>query len=117
MVAGASRIIVSLWEVNALATAFLMIKFYEILKDYVQIESADVAKVLNQAQKWLMGLSHTEAEQELEKLKPYIDQTQIAEKKPRIAQAYVNQYRKTCSQSLNPFASPKYWAAFTTIGL
>ena len=117
MVAGASRVIVSLWTANALATAFLMIKFYELLKDYVQLEPADVAKVLNQAQKWLIGLSKTEAEQELDKLKPYIYQAQIAEKKPRIAQAYITQYHRTCSQSSYPFANPKYWAAFTTIGL
>lgn len=116
MVAGASRVIVSLWQAYGLATAFLMIKFYEMLKDYVQLEPADVAKVLNQAQKWLMGLSCAEAEQELEKLKPYIYQA-LAGEKPRFIQAYITQYQRTCSQSSYPFASPKYWAALTTIGL
>lgn len=116
MIAGASRVIVSLWQVDALATAFLMIKFYEILKDYVQLEATDVAKVINQAQKWLMGLSSTEAEQELEKLKPYIYQA-LTEEKPRIVQAYMTRYLRPCRQSLYPFASPKYWAGFTTIGL
>jgi CHAT domain-containing protein len=46
MAAGIPRVVVSLWAVSDLSTAFLMIKFYEILKNFVHLESADVAKSL-----------------------------------------------------------------------
>jgi CHAT domain-containing protein len=116
MAAGIPRVVVSLWAVSDLSTAFLMIKFYEILKNFVHLESADVAKSLNQAQKWLAGLSRVEAKQEFEKLKPYIYQT-FAGKSPRVAQAYINKYLEVCDRAPYPFANPIYWAAFTTIGL
>ncbi|MDJ0902492.1 MAG: CHAT domain-containing protein [Xenococcus sp. MO_188.B8] len=116
MAAGVSRVIVSLWAVSDLSTAFLMIKFHEILKNFVHLEPADVAKSLNQAQKWLASLSRVEAKQEFEKLKPHIYQAFVG-RSPRVAQAYINRYLKICDRDPYPFAKPTYWAAFTTIGL
>ncbi|NES76672.1 MULTISPECIES: CHAT domain-containing protein [unclassified Okeania] len=113
MVAGVSRVVVSLWNIRALSTAFLMIKFYQILKNFPYLKPADVAKALNQAQKWLAGLSCEEAKEELEKLKPYIYQG----RRQRKAEAYINYYSKFRTRAPYPFADPKYWAAFTTIGL
>ncbi len=116
MAVGVSRLVVSLWSVSDLSTAFLMIKFYEILKDSIYLEPAGVAKALNQAQKWLAHLSNMEAKQEFEKLKPYIYQA-FTGRSQRVAQAYINKYLEVCERASYPFANPKYWAAFTTIGL
>ena len=116
MGAGISRVVVSLWAVSDLSTAFLMIKFYQILEKFVNLKPADVAKALNQAQKWLACLSSIEAKQEFEKLKPYIYQA-LAGEKQRVIQAYTEHYLKICNCAPYPFANPKYWAAFTTIGL
>lgn len=119
MVAGIPRIIVSLWSVSDLSTAFLMVKFYEILKNLPSLQPGDAAKALNQSQRWLLTLKREEARQELEKLKPYIYQSLIAAGKSekaanRKVQAHITgiNNRPSC-----PFAEPSHWAAFTTIGL
>lgn len=117
MTAGVPRVIVSLWAVSDLSTAFLMIKFHELLKHFVPIKPGDAAKTLNQAQKWLAGLNSEEAKQELEKLKPHIYQA-LADRKPRVAEVRINSYLKEiCVRAPYPFANPIYWAGFTTIGL
>ncbi|MEW6493078.1 MAG: CHAT domain-containing tetratricopeptide repeat protein [Cyanobacteriota bacterium] len=117
MAAGVSRLIVSLWPVSDLATAFLMIQFHKILNNLPQLKPGDAAKALNHAQKWLLNLTSEEAEQELEKLKPYIYQAYAGRSK-RVAEVRINRYLKDIrDRTPYPFANPVYWSAFTTIGL
>ena len=53
--AGSQNVVSSLWTVNDLSTAFLMIKFYQILLDSNQQVSMAIA--LKTAQNWLRTLN------------------------------------------------------------
>ncbi|BDA76347.1 TPR repeat-containing protein (plasmid) [Calothrix sp. PCC 7716] len=98
--AGVTYIVSSLWRVNDLSTAFLMIKFYENLQF-----SASVPKALNEAQTWLRDRTQADLlawsgnlslEQEFkDKIKRKLDSYKSDKK---------------------PYALPYYWAAFFTIG-
>ncbi len=114
--AGALSVVSSLWAVSDLSTCFLMIKFYENLKNFPKLEPGDVAIALNQAQKWLRNLTTQEFEALLEKYKPQIEQifAQLEEDDPIIAEEYLLQAR---NRKPHPFANPYYWAAFTATGL
>ena len=54
--AGSSTVVSSLWQVDDLSTSFLMIKFYENLKQRPYLQQGDVAIALKQAQNWLRTL-------------------------------------------------------------
>lgn len=119
MAAGVSRLIVSLWKVKDISTPFLMLKFHEILTTFSELKPGDAAKAFNQAQRWLLTLTREEAKQELEKLKPYLYQSFIAAGKSEEAahnkvQRRINGMNK---RSPLPFAKPRHWATFITIGL
>ena len=112
--AGSPSVVSSLWTVNDLSTAFLMLKFYENFQSS-QKQAGDVAIALNQAQKWLRNLTIEEGEEFLEKIKPQIEE--IFKGKPRSAKAFLN----GCQNRINnfgshPFANPFDWAAFTATG-
>ncbi|NEP34667.1 CHAT domain-containing protein [Moorena sp. SIO3B2] len=101
--AGSSNVVSSLWEVNDLSTTFLMIKFYENLKN-----ETSAAIALSQAQRWLRDTT-------LYKLEQWIRQRQLP---------FDHKLRKLWQQLFNkvkgsdkPFAHPLYWAAFTCQGL
>ncbi|MEC4887187.1 MAG: CHAT domain-containing protein [Scytonema sp. PMC 1070.18] len=53
--AGISSIVVSLWAVNDLSTAFLMVKFYQML-----LQGLSPAVALNKAQRWLLNSTQQE---------------------------------------------------------
>jgi CHAT domain-containing protein len=109
--AGSQNVVSSLWTVNDLSTAFLMIKFYQILLDPTQ--QVSVAIALKTAQNWLRTLNREkfifESNQIIDKLNA---------KKPRMAESY----RKIAQQLLlqnteeYPFQNPYYWAAFIASG-
>jgi CHAT domain-containing protein len=109
--AGSQNVVSSLWTVNDLSTAFLMIKFYQILLDPTQ--QVSVAIALKTAQNWLRTLNREkfifESNQIIDKLDG---------KKPRMAESY----RKIAQQLLlqnteeYPFQNPYYWAAFIASG-
>ena len=109
--AGSQNVVSSLWTVNDLSTAFLMIKFYQILLDPTQ--QVSVAIALKTAQNWLRTLNR---EQFITESNQIIDQ--LDAKKPRIAESY----RKIAQQLLlqnteeYPFQNPYYWAAFIASG-
>ena len=101
--AGSSNVVSSLWAVDDLSTTFLMIKFYENLKN-----KTSAAIALRQAQRWLRDTTLYELEQ-------WIQQRQLP---------FDNKLRKLWQQLFNkvqgsdqPFADPLYWAAFTCQGL
>jgi CHAT domain-containing protein len=110
LVAGSPSIVGSQWAVSDLATAFLMIKFYENLFKANQNLSEQpttqmsVAKALNSAQLWLRNVTK-------QKLRDWL--------KPLNLDA---QYQKEVERELKlsssdrPFSQPVYWAAFCAIG-
>jgi CHAT domain-containing protein len=117
MAAGVSRVIVSLWSVGDLSTAFLMIKFHENLKNISELKPGDVSSSLNQAQKWLLNLTSDDAERELRKLEPHIYHAFLGRSK-RVAQAYINRcLHEIRERAPHPFSNPVYWSAFITIGI
>jgi tetratricopeptide (TPR) repeat protein len=111
LAAGTTNVVSSLWQVNDVSTAFLIIQLYENLRT-----CPTVAVALNQAQKWLRNLTSEEFEIVLAKYKPQIDRifAQLPAGHRRVAEASLKQIR---DRKPHPFANPYYWAAFTATGL
>ena len=106
--AGSSSVVSSLWTVNDLSTAVLMIKFYQNLH-----QGNSVAVALNQAQLWLRDVTKAE-------LKKWIEKNQLSLKPEVISHRKLIQILNS-DQSFpldrnHPFREPFYWAAFCAIG-
>ncbi|MCT7957821.1 tetratricopeptide repeat protein [Laspinema palackyanum] len=100
--AGATNVICSLWAVNDLSTAILMVKLYEEL----QIQSS-VSQALNEAQQWLRQVTVGELFQWSE------SSPQVTEKlRQKIEKAFEIYPEEECY-----FNHPSYWAAFCAIGI
>ena len=98
--AGSQGVLSSLWSVNDLATAFLMIKFYE------NLETADMAIALNTAQRWLRDATK-------EDLQTWTKQLPLR----RVEKANLyDMLEKIGSKEIRPFQSPYHWAAFCSVG-
>jgi CHAT domain-containing protein len=113
--AGSPSVVSSLWRVNDLSTAFLMIKFYENFHQCPQGEAGSVAIALNEAQKWLRNLTMNEFEQELDRLKPQLERV-LAQLRPGQRLIFGESLRQIRDRQPYPFANPYYWAAFTATG-
>jgi CHAT domain-containing protein len=100
--AGAASVVSSLWMVNDLSTAFLMIRFYQNLHKGLR-----VALALNQAQLWLKDLTRRD-------LEIWIEESQVA-LKPAVKMNLRRRLYKL-DDDAKPFKSPFYWAAFCAIG-
>ena len=109
--AGSQNVVSSLWTVNDLSTAFLMIKFYQILLDPTQ--QVSVAIALKTAQNWLRTLNRE---------KFIFESNQIIDKLDAKKPSMTASYRKIAQQLLLqnteecPFQNPYYWAAFIASG-
>jgi CHAT domain-containing protein len=100
--AGASSVVSSLWTVNDLSTAFLMIRFYQNLQNGLTVGLA-----LNQAQIWLKNLTK-------EDLETWIEENKL-QLKPAIRIGLRRRLSKL-KDDIKPFKSPFYWAAFCAFG-
>jgi len=100
LVAGASSIVCSLWIVNDLSTALLMIRFYQNLKS-----GSAVAVALNQSQLWLRDATKEQLEQWTNQL-PLDDEQEMQ----------LMAFFYTLQPNSKPFESPYHWAAFCAIG-
>ncbi len=97
--AGSPSVVSSLWRVNDLSTALLMIKFYQKLKS-----GLTVALALNQAQTWLRDATK-------EQLQQWAKQLPNANHRMQVRAFLSKQPPNT-----KPFESPYYWAGFCVIG-
>lgn len=113
--AGSPSVVSSLWAVSDLSTSFLMIKFYENFSRCNQQEAGAVAVALNQAQQWLRNLTSEKFEQELDRLKPQLEQV-LAQLRPGQRLIFKEALRQIRQRQPLPFANPYYWAAFTATG-
>ncbi|OIP71465.1 MAG: hypothetical protein AUK43_06115 [Oscillatoriales cyanobacterium CG2_30_40_61] len=100
--AGVKNVICSLWLVSDLATAILMIKFYELFRS-----EKSVSLALNQAQSWLRTVDK-------ENLIKWLDALQLKpESKQKLRQQLNLGIR---SSTYQPFKEAYYWAGFCAIG-
>ncbi|MBD2337430.1 CHAT domain-containing protein [Calothrix sp. FACHB-156] len=102
LVAGSPSVVSSLWTVNDLSTAFLMIQLYQNLRT-----GDSVGVALNQAQLWLRDVTKVELER-------WIEENQL----PLSPAVKMNLRRRLykLEDDTKPFQSPFYWAAFCAIG-
>ena len=96
--AGSTNVVSSLWVVNDLSTAFLMIRFYQNLQ-----KGLAVGLALNQAQLWLKDLTKGD-------LETWIEENQL-QLKPAVRMNLRRRLYKL-EDDAKPFESPFYWAAF-----
>jgi len=99
--AGATNVVSSLWSVSDFSTAFLMIRFYENLKD----EKLSVSQALQAAQNWLRTVKRADfltwLKNDVKLDEDSVDNLDI------LLRDFANP----------PFADPQYWAAFCAIGI
>ncbi|MBD2018206.1 CHAT domain-containing protein [Microcoleus sp. FACHB-53] len=120
--AGALSVVSSLWLANDFSTCFLMIKFYENLRNFPKLEAGEVAIALNQAQIWLRDLTSEEFEAVFTKYQLQIDEilAQLPKGDRFEFQDSLDQARRKIQapdRQPKPFANPYYWAAFTATGV
>jgi CHAT domain-containing protein/predicted LPLAT superfamily acyltransferase len=111
--AGSPSVVSSLWTVNDLSTAFLLIKFYETLPK--NPKKGEIAVSLKNAQKWLQTLTFEQFEQELERFQPQLDKiiNELGGGKRPIFNESLKQIRQ---RKPYPFKNPYYWAGFIATG-
>ncbi|MEG3931509.1 CHAT domain-containing protein [Microcoleus sp. T3_B1] len=102
--AGATSIISTLWTVNDVSTAILMIKFYELLLSETR---PPVAIALRESQMWLRDAT-------VQDLVDWAERSKLldSESKNRIQKNYKRDY----DDDDRPCQSPVYWAAFCAVG-
>ena len=99
--AGATNVVGSLWSLNDISAALIMIKFYDNLS-----KGLPVVVALNQAQLWLKNVTA----EELLKWADQFNYFSFIQKKA------IKNYVRTYESAEKPFTNPFYWAAFTVIG-
>ncbi|MGK7925534.1 MAG: CHAT domain-containing protein, partial [Spirulina sp.] len=98
--AGASSVVSSLWNVNDLATALLMIKFYQFRETY-----SNVTLALNHAQIWLRDATTEIVLQSIQELN-------LRPSSIDPIRDWLNRY----DLQAKPFSDPYFWAAFYATG-
>ena len=113
---GSPAVVSTLWKVDELATAFLMIKFYANLSQIQTLNRGDISFALSQAQLWLRDLNQEEFRKEINKFSNDINKViaRLPTKgKKLIAQ---NQLEQALRRHPQPFVNPYYWAGFISTG-
>ncbi len=101
LVAGSPSVVGSLWAVNDLSTALLMMRFYENVK-----AGLSVAVALKTAQIWLRDAKK-------EQLQQWTSQQTLDDAAQRMQ---LRLFLSKIDTDTQPFQSPDYWAAFCAIG-
>ncbi len=102
--AGATSILSTLWTVNDVSTAILMIKFYEL---FLSETRPPVAIALRESQLWLRSLT-------VKHLLEWVEASQLLSREHK--QKIQNRYKRGYKQDYQPYESPVHWAAFCAVG-
>jgi CHAT domain-containing protein len=101
--AGATSVISTLWAVNDVSTAILMIKFYEI---FLSESRPLVAIALRQSQLWLR-------EATVQKLVEWVDSSKLLDSQNR---KRIKKRFRGYKPEFQPFQDPLFWAVFCAVG-
>ncbi|NEO46486.1 MAG: CHAT domain-containing protein, partial [Moorea sp. SIO4A3] len=104
LVAGSPAVVSSLWKVEEVSTALLMIKFYQNL-----LKPMSLALALNQAQLWLRDATVQDLQTWAEELTKQLNLDNNFKKE-------LEKYFYLFYNEETPFDSPYYWAAYCAIG-
>jgi CHAT domain-containing protein len=111
---GSAAVIATLWRVEDLPTAMLLIKFYENLKQLGD-DTGHIALALQQAQQWLRGVTRRDVE--LFVATHGMRPVAAGERGPmleRVKDWFLGANRSV--ESSTPFRDARYWAAFVMVG-
>jgi CHAT domain-containing protein len=103
ILAGSPNVVCSLWAVNDLSTALLMIRFYQNVKN-----GETVPLALKQAQIWLRDVTVEGLQVWSEPILAILDPFSQEDLRCRLSKMDLRS---------KPFASPYYWAGFCAIGV
>jgi CHAT domain-containing protein len=104
LLAGSTNVVGSLWTVSAVATALLMVKFYEELK-----HQSNLVLALQNSQRWLRNTNISD-------LKKWLRQSNLDEDSQDELNDYFLKKEQEQGSNIKIFASPFYWSAFCAIG-
>ena len=102
--AGATSVISTLWAVNDVSTAILMIKFYEILLSEIR---PPVAIALQESQLWLRSLT-------VENLLKWVEASELLNIKQK--EVIQDSFAYGYDEDYQPYEAPRFWAAFCAVG-
>ena len=108
--AGVPRVIGTLWPIDDLSTARLMLRFYEYYFHHDpghEVKQLSGAEALRRAQLWLRDATTSELR---EYVKPYVKQLDAL-----LAQSVYNRLALE-EDTISPFAHPVFWAGFVFHG-
>ena len=113
--AGAKCVVSTLWQVDDLATALLIAKYYELWHDEAGNVTCSPAAALRGAQRWLRDDIRSGNQLAHGVIPPLIAQVDDADTANR-CWARVREYERRYRDS-PPFVSPAYWAPFICNGM
>ncbi len=108
--ASVPNVIVSLWNVDDLSTALLMVRFYQFFQQGVKATLA-----LNEAQRWLMGVTKAD-------LEVWVKENNISLNLENVDATIGSNLKREWyrlwknDDDFQPFVNPHHWAAFVAIG-
>lgn len=116
--AGVPGVVGSLWPVNDISTALLMVKFYEYMllgNRETGEKPVSPSRALGQAQRWLRGITAGELAIlfRAERQKATADQHMAYE----IISSAWRRFVSMKPSTITPFSDPVYWGAFTFTGV
>jgi CHAT domain-containing protein/tetratricopeptide (TPR) repeat protein len=122
LTAGARSVVLSLWDVNDVATTLLMVRFYENLLGVARatrgegagLGAMSKAEALDEAKRWLRALAAEEIDALVTTLGMQAGGEATRDWKTKVKAVSASTDNKEAPAA--PFAHPVFWAAFVLVG-